>query len=298
MCELVGQVIGRPLLFGKGDHATGALQSGFLSDPGPILDAQAKAEYKHRLDDLRGDLEEAERFNDPARAERVRSEMDALARQLALAVGLGGRNRRLGSEAERARSAVTKRIKNSINRIGEAIPSLRSHLATRVKTGYFCSYNPQPERPVAGNFDFSSAFPLWHEKSHCDLKSYAYMDMNIHPSNQLITAINPTSRSPFGRGFVLTALALASLAFSPTAWTQSSAMESDSKDQCSQESLKGPYMSEQSGTLNGLPYTQVNRVFADGNGSLTGSGTAVANGVVSFPIINGNYTINSDCTGR
>ena len=57
-------------------------------------------------------------------------------------------------------------------------------------------------------------------------------------------------------------------------------------------------MSQQSGTLNGLPYTQVNRVFADGNGSLTGSGTAVANGVVSFPVINGTYTINSDCTGQ
>ena len=67
--------------------------------------------------------------------------------------------------------------------------------------------------------------------------------------------------------------------------------------QCSQETLKGAYMSQQSGTLNGLPYTQVNRVFADGNGSLTGSGTAVANGVVSFPVINGTYTINSDCTG-
>ena len=75
--------------------------------------------------------------------------MDALAEQLAAAVGLGGRNRRSGSAAERARSAVTKRIKSSIKRIGEAIPSLGSHLATRVKTGYFCSYNPPSERPVA-----------------------------------------------------------------------------------------------------------------------------------------------------
>jgi hypothetical protein len=152
VCELVGQVIGTPLLFGKGDHATGAWQSRFLSDAGPMLDAQAKAEYKHRLDDLRRELEEAKRFNDPAHAERVRSEMDALAEQLASAVGLGGRNRRLGSEAERARSAVTKRIKCSIKGIREAIPSLGRHLAIRVKTGYFCSYNPQPERPVAWKF--------------------------------------------------------------------------------------------------------------------------------------------------
>jgi len=128
------------------------MQEGFLSDAGPILDAQAKAEYKHRLDDLRRDLEEAERFNDPTHAERARAEMDALAEQLASAVGLSGRNRRVGSEAERARSAVTKRIKCSIKEIREAIPSLGTHLATRVKTGYFCSYNPQPERPVAWKF--------------------------------------------------------------------------------------------------------------------------------------------------
>ena len=150
--ELVGQVIGRPLVLGKGGHATGAWQGGLLSDAGPILDAQAKAEYKHRLDDLRRDLEEAERFNDPTRAERARDEMDALAEQLASAVGLGGRNRRIGSEAERARSAVTKRIKDSINKIGEDLPSLRRHLAARVTTGYFCSYNPNPQRPVAWKF--------------------------------------------------------------------------------------------------------------------------------------------------
>ena len=66
VCELVGQVIGSPLVLGKGGYAAGAWQDGLLSDVGPILDAQAKAEYKHRLDDLRRDLEEAERFNDPS----------------------------------------------------------------------------------------------------------------------------------------------------------------------------------------------------------------------------------------
>jgi non-specific serine/threonine protein kinase len=152
VCELVGQPVASPLVLGKGGCAAGACQDGLLSDAGPILDAQAKGEYKRRLDDLRRDLEEAERFNDPTRAERARDEMDALAQQLASAVGLGGRNRRLGSDAERARSAVTKRIKCSIKGIRQAIPSLGSHLATRVKTGYFCSYNPQPERPVAWKF--------------------------------------------------------------------------------------------------------------------------------------------------
>src|SRR5262249_23402736 len=33
----------------------------------PVLDAQAKTEYKRRINELRRDLEEAKRFNDPLR---------------------------------------------------------------------------------------------------------------------------------------------------------------------------------------------------------------------------------------
>jgi hypothetical protein len=119
-----------------------------FQDAGPILDARAKAEYARRLADLRGELEDAERLNDPERAGRAQQEMDSIADQLAAAVGLGGRNRRAASQAERARSAVTKRIKDSIEKIAEALPPLGRHLATTVKTGYFCSYNRHPGRPV------------------------------------------------------------------------------------------------------------------------------------------------------
>jgi non-specific serine/threonine protein kinase len=78
--------------------------------------------------------------------------MDAIVHQLAAAVGLGGRDRRASSDAERARSAVTKRIKESIKKIAELLPLLGRHLAARIKTGYFCSYNPHPDRPVAWRF--------------------------------------------------------------------------------------------------------------------------------------------------
>jgi hypothetical protein len=121
-------------------------------DCGPTLDSRAKAEYRRRIDNLRKDMEEAERFNDPYRATSIRCEMDAIAEQLAAAVGLGGRDRRSSSEAERARSAVTKRIKEAINRIEKVMPALARHLAARIKTGYFCSYNPHPDRRVAWRF--------------------------------------------------------------------------------------------------------------------------------------------------
>ncbi len=150
--ELLGQVIGRPLALERSGPGTDGGHGNGLFDAGPILDSQAKVECKRRIDELREDVEEAERFNDPGRAERARGEINAIAEQLASAVGFGIRDRRIGSDAERARCAVTKRIKHSINKIGESIPSLRRHLAARIKTGYFCSYNPQPERPVTWTF--------------------------------------------------------------------------------------------------------------------------------------------------
>jgi len=123
-----------------------------LSDGGPILDVQAKAEYKRRLRELREELDEAEQFNAPDRAAKAQEEMNAIAQHLASAIGLGGRDRKASSEAERARCAVTKRIKQAIERIADAIPALGHHLTARIRTGYFCSYNPHPDRPVAWNF--------------------------------------------------------------------------------------------------------------------------------------------------
>jgi hypothetical protein len=154
VCELVATPIDlpAPALLGSLREAGGDAVTAWLQNAGPILDSRAKAEYKRRIDDLRKDTEEAERFNDFHRAARDRSEMDAIAEQLAAAVGLGGRDRRFLAEAERARSAVTKRIKEAINRIAEVIPPLGRHLAARIKTGYFCSYNPHPDRPVAWKF--------------------------------------------------------------------------------------------------------------------------------------------------
>jgi Domain of unknown function (DUF4118) len=119
-----------------------------FQDAGPILDTRAKAEYACRLAELREALDDAERLNDLELAARVQQERDCIADQLALAVGLGGRTRKAGSHAERARSAVTKSIKDSIHKIAEAMPALGRHLGTRIKTGYFCSYNPHPDRPV------------------------------------------------------------------------------------------------------------------------------------------------------
>jgi hypothetical protein len=113
-----------------------------LGDAGEILDPVARSAYKRRLDDLRDELEEAERFNDVGRAERARHEMDFLGAELARGVGLGGRARRAGSAAERARQNVCRTIASALAKIASGSPSLGQHLTATVSTGLFCCYDP------------------------------------------------------------------------------------------------------------------------------------------------------------
>ncbi len=106
------------------------------------LDQQARRNYEARIIDLQSEVAEAEAHNDIARAARLQEEMDQLVDQLAEAIGLGGRDRQVGTETERARSAVTHRIRSTIARIEEHMPRLAAHLRTSVTTGTFCRYEP------------------------------------------------------------------------------------------------------------------------------------------------------------
>lgn len=125
-------------------HLATPSQAISVDDAGEALDARAKAAYRQRLDDLTEELDQAEQWNDPERAARAKAEIDSLTEQLASAVGLGGRNRRAASDAERARSSVSKAIKSAISRIETHDPALGDHLAHSVKTGIFCTYDPDP----------------------------------------------------------------------------------------------------------------------------------------------------------
>lgn len=78
-----------------------------------VLDATAKVQIKHRRAELRAEPTEAEQRNDSHLAAEAQEEMDTIAQHLASAIGLGGRDRKVSSDAERARSAVTKRIKQA-----------------------------------------------------------------------------------------------------------------------------------------------------------------------------------------
>lgn len=112
-------------------------------DGGEAMDARARAACQRRIQDLQEDLAEAERHNDYARSERLTAELDAIVEQLSAAMGLRGRSRKLGDPAEKARTAVTWRIRNAIQKIGEVHPELGRHLAASVRTGAFCAYDPE-----------------------------------------------------------------------------------------------------------------------------------------------------------
>ena len=114
-----------------------------------MLDPAARDAYKRRLEDLRDALEEARRFNDPERAERAEREIEFLSDELARAVGLGGRSRVAASAAERARVNVSRTIGAVMKKIASASPALGQHLTATVRTGYFCSYVPDPRVAIA-----------------------------------------------------------------------------------------------------------------------------------------------------
>lgn len=111
-------------------------------DAGETLDAQARAEYHHRVVELREELDDAEQRHDLGRAESLRAELDLLVDELRAAVGSGGRVRRVSADVERGRVSITRRIRSAITQIAKHHPSLGAHLASTVTTGYYCAYLP------------------------------------------------------------------------------------------------------------------------------------------------------------
>jgi hypothetical protein len=111
-------------------------------DAGEALDEEARRQYRARVADLQEELEEAESWNDPARADRARQELEFIQQELSQAVGLGGRERKVGSAAERARVNVQRRIRDAIRRIETHHPRLAKHLDRSVRTGTYCAYEP------------------------------------------------------------------------------------------------------------------------------------------------------------
>ena len=119
-----------------------------LGDAGEILDERAKTAYRRRLAETDEDIQQARALEDTDREAQAEAERDFLVRELASAVGLGGRHRRAASDSERARSGVTRAVRQAIARIGEHHPQLGEHLTRYIRTGTYCAYVPDPGAPA------------------------------------------------------------------------------------------------------------------------------------------------------
>jgi predicted ATPase/class 3 adenylate cyclase len=110
---------------------------------GDVLDATARRQYEDRLRELQVVIDEAESHSDHIRAERAQTEFDAIVDHLTAGLGLSRQSRRHVDTTERARSAVTQRIRGSIKRIETAHAHLGAHLRSSIQTGTFCCYRPE-----------------------------------------------------------------------------------------------------------------------------------------------------------
>jgi hypothetical protein len=114
----------------------------------PVLDEVAKAAYRRRLADIDEDIEDARAANDLGRVDLAERDREYLVAELQRAVGLGGRDRKVLDDAERARVSVTRSIRYSLDRLAEFAPVVAAHLHQHVHTGTFCSYEPDSLHPV------------------------------------------------------------------------------------------------------------------------------------------------------
>ena len=140
--RMLARLVGEPEAEVHVLDLSGVSRGAANSDDGPMLDSQARDEYRRRVAELQEELDDAESMADLGRADALRTELDFITRELSKAFGLGGRARASGDAAERARVNVRRRIKDAVVRIGEQLPEAGRYLENTIKTGRYCRYSP------------------------------------------------------------------------------------------------------------------------------------------------------------
>lgn len=132
--------------FGMGGRRSGS--SGLTATSarsGAQVDHRALTAYRDELDWLRREHAEAESRQDVGRVMHLRLQMDRLELHVASMLGRHGRPRRTDPEVERIRINVRTDIANVLKVIQRHDLAFWRHLTNSLRTGIFCSYDP--ERP-------------------------------------------------------------------------------------------------------------------------------------------------------
>jgi tetratricopeptide (TPR) repeat protein len=119
-----------------------------LGDAGELVDANARTVYRHRIEALRAEIDDALDGGAEDHAEALQAELDQLVGHLAQAFGLGGRSRRASSAVERARLNVTRALRAATARVREVLPEPGLVLDQRLRTGMYCAYEPEEHDDV------------------------------------------------------------------------------------------------------------------------------------------------------
>ncbi len=124
-------------------HCT-ALMGSLLESGGVALaDEQALKDFRKRIAALEADISDAQEMGDLNRAMALNEEYDALIEHLSQITGMSQKTRKSGSTLEKARTAITWRIRFAIKKIENVHPQLAKHLSRSIQTGTYCSYRPE-----------------------------------------------------------------------------------------------------------------------------------------------------------
>jgi TolB-like protein len=127
-------------------HCTELMGGGLEMSPELVFDEKAKRSYQKKILELQEEIRWSEENNDLQRSSTLHKEYDDIVDHLTVSLGLKGKIRKSHDVLDKTRSAVTWRIRNTIQKIEKVYPLLAKHLSVSIKTGIFCSYNP--EKPV------------------------------------------------------------------------------------------------------------------------------------------------------
>ena len=127
-------------------HCTELMGGGLKSASELVFDEKAKRSYQKKMLELQEEIRYLEDINDHQRSATLHKEYDDIVDHLMSSLGLRGKIRKTHDVLDKTRSAVTWRIRNTIQKIEKVHPMLAKHLSASIKTGIFCAYHP--EKPV------------------------------------------------------------------------------------------------------------------------------------------------------
>ncbi len=132
-------------------HSMELMGVGLFASGDNRLDKKSITTYKEKVNEIKSEMEEAEALGDYFRLEKLEEDYEQILGELSAGLGLSGKARKTGGSAEKARAAVTWRIRHVISKIELLHPHLGKHLSNSIKTGNFCVY--RPERKMDWQFE-------------------------------------------------------------------------------------------------------------------------------------------------